>query len=158
MDWISEHPDLLSSIIARSSGAIGELLVARKLKEMGYKARPARINARQCDLLVTSPNGYEFAIEVKTVTGKGSPYLVRQCPDETKSSIWVFVHANREQGEFPKENNVTYRILTTKEAEALWHNRNPEPLSSAPDIKWKDLDAGKLGGDKYLDRWDKLPG
>ncbi|HUE79045.1 MAG TPA: nuclease-related domain-containing protein [Sphingomicrobium sp.] len=153
--WMYEHPELLKAVIARSSGAIGELWVARKLEERGYLVKPANINARQCDLCVISPQGREFSIEVKTVKAKGAPYLVRQCPDET-ASIWFFVHAPRNDCGLPKDEEVTYRILTSIEVAAVWRARNRVP-SSAPDIRWADLDAGSGGTELHRDRWDKLP-
>ncbi|HEY6815878.1 MAG TPA: hypothetical protein VI168_10100 [Croceibacterium sp.] len=157
MEWIHDHPELLRSIIARSSGAIGELLLVRQLEKRGYRARPASINARQCDLLVTSPAGREFSVEVKTVKGRGAPWLVRNCPDETASACWVFIHAPRADDGLPPEEGVSYRLLSTRHAAQIWREKFEGRPNKAPDITWKDLGAMPGGADPHLDRWDILP-
>ena len=157
MDWIHEHPDLLRSIIARSSGAIGELFLVRRLHERGYNARPASINARQCDLLVTSPMGREFSVEVKTVKGRGAPWLVRKCPDEAASAYWFFVHTPRADDGLPEDSALSYRILSTQDTARIWRNKFEGRPNKAPDITWNDLGAMRGGLDPHLDRWDILP-
>lgn len=149
LSWISEHPDLLVSILANSSGAIGELWTARRLRTFGYTVTSTNNNSRQRDLIATSPAGTTFGIEVKTVRGRGAPYLVRECPDPTASSVWVFVHAPREASSIPEDRNVCFFVLTTEEAADVWRQSNPRP-STAHDIKWRFLRA-------HADRWDKLP-
>ena len=37
-----QHPRLLEKILAKSTGAIGEVLVADRLNKLGYKVEPAR--------------------------------------------------------------------------------------------------------------------
>lgn len=149
LSWIGDHPELLINILANSSGAIGELWVARKLRGFGYNVVPTNNNSRQRDLIVTSPAGNTFAIEVKTVRGRGAPYLVRECPDPAESSVWVFVHAPRHPSGLPADDDVSFFVLTTEEAAAIWKQINSPP-SSAPDIKWRFLR-------EHSDRWDKLP-
>lgn len=149
LSWISDYPDLLVSILANSSGAIGELWTARKLRAFGYSVVPTNDNSRQRDLIVTSPVGTTFGIEVKTVRGRGAPYLVRECPDPAESLIWVFVHAPRHPSGLPNDDDVSFFVLTTTEAATIWNKINSPP-SSAPDIKWRFLR-------EHADRWDKLP-
>jgi hypothetical protein len=147
--WINDHPDLLKSILANSTGAIGELWTARRLRSFGYTVVPTNNNSRQRDLIVTSPTGKTFGIEVKTVRGRGAPYLVRECPDPTASSVWVFVHAPRDTSSIPDDDDVCFFVLSTEEAAGIWKQSNPRP-SPATDIKWKFLR-------EHLNRWDKLP-
>lgn len=149
LQWIIEHPELLKSILANSSGAIGELWTARRLQSKGYSVRPTNNNSRQRDLVVTSPMGRIFHLEVKTVRTKGSPFLVRQCPDPAASAFWIFVHAPRSPFGLPRDEDVTYFVLTCEEAAKVWRTVNQTP-SSAPDIRWAHLRT-------HIDRWDKLP-
>jgi len=157
MDWIYRHPRLLESILARSSGAIGELMVAEELANMGYRAGPASINARQCDIRVISPRGTEFSIEVKTVKVRGAPYLVRQCPEPSVSSFWVFVHAPRAHDEFPDPRQMAFRVVKTQETARIWQNKFEGKEPKAADITWRDLQALKGQPDPWFDRWDQLP-
>lgn len=157
MEWIYDHPEILRSIIARSSGAIGELFVAQKVEQWGYRVRPASINARQCDLIATSPNGREFGIEVKTVKGSGAPWLVRNCPDESASLCWVFVYAPRTDDGLPNEDDIRYRIIKTQDVAKIWRSKFDGKPNKAPDITWRDLGANAGGPEPYLNQWENLP-
>lgn len=149
--WVLQYPDVLRSILAYSSSAIGELWTARQLANNGYRVIPTNNNSRQRDLKVTAPSGREFHIEVKTVRGKGSPFLVNRCPDPERSAFWVLVHAPREPTGLPADADVSFFVLTCAEAAAMWAESNRMAVSaSAYDIKWRYL-AG------HLNRWDKLP-
>lgn len=151
LKWVLDHPDILRSILAYSSSAIGELLTARHLASQGYEVVPTNNNSRQRDLKVTAPSGHQFHIEVKTVRGKGSPFLVNRCPDPERSAYWVFVHAPREATGLPAEADVSFFVLTCAEAAAIWRDSNKAAIStSAYDIKWRYLAD-------HLERWDKLP-
>lgn len=149
--WVLDHPDILRGILAYSSGAIGELRTARHLAQNGYTVIPTNNNSRQRDLVVTAPSGRQFHLEVKTVRGKGSPFLVNRCPDPERSAYWVFVHAPREATGLPADADVSYFVLTCAEAAAMWADSNRKAVSaSAYDIKWRYLAD-------HRDRWDKLP-
>jgi hypothetical protein len=151
LNWVLDHPDILRGILAYSSSAIGELWTARHLASQGYEVVPTNNNSRQRDLKVTAPSGQQFHIEVKTVRGKGSPFLVNRCPDPNRSAYWVLVHAPREPTSLPADSDVSFFVLTCAEAAAMWHESNKTAVSSAAyDIKWRYLAD-------HLDRWDKLP-
>jgi hypothetical protein len=57
VELAKRHGVLLERILAKSTGAIGEILVADALAALGYQVQPTNNNARQSDLLVTSPKG-----------------------------------------------------------------------------------------------------
>jgi hypothetical protein len=101
LKWVLDHPDILRGILAYSSSAIGELWTARQLAQHGYKVVPTNNNSRQRDLAVTAPSGQQFHLEVKTVRGKGSPFLVNRRPDPERSAYWVLVHAPRSRPACP---------------------------------------------------------
>ncbi|HEX6073064.1 MAG TPA: nuclease-related domain-containing protein [Sphingomicrobium sp.] len=147
--WISDHIDLLQNILANSSGAIGELWTARHLRRHGYEVRPTNNNSRQRDLIVTAPTGSTFCIEVKTVRGKGTPFLVRECPDPSASEFWIFVHAPRDPCSLPNDDEVSFFVVSAEEAASLWRQSNQRE-STAYDIKWRYLRD-------HAGRWDKLP-
>jgi hypothetical protein len=151
LQWVLEYPDVLRSILAYSSSAIGELWTARHLAQNGYRVIPTNNNSRQRDLVVTAPSGRQFHMEVKTVRSKHSPFLVNRCPDPERSAYWVFVHAPREPTGLPADSDVSFFVLTCAEAAAMWHESNKTAVSSsAYDIKRRYLAD-------HLDRWDKLP-
>lgn len=151
LDWVLNHPDILRGILAYSSSAIGELWTARHLTKNGYTVVPTKNNSRQRDLRVTTPSGQQFHMEVKTVRGKGAPFLVNRCPDPERSAYWVFVHAPREPTALPVDAEVSFFVLTCEEAAAIWPQSNHTAISaSAYDVKWRYLAD-------HLNRWDELP-
>jgi hypothetical protein len=149
LGWIADHQDVLRRILSRSTGPLGELLVARKLEEeKGYKVGPARINAPQADLQVRTPSGAEFTVEVKTVSEKNVCWQVGSCPDKSFSQFWIFVFAPRESSGLPHEEHVRYFVLTASEAAELW--LRPEQTHKRPDIRWQHVRD-------HENAWDKLP-
>lgn len=60
-----ENPDLRDRILKKSTGVIGEFLVEHKIASRGYAVTQASNNRRQSDLVVKSPNGESFSVEVK---------------------------------------------------------------------------------------------
>src|SRR4051794_37840520 len=79
--------------LENSRGELGELLVTDALRARGYRVEPTKTNARQSDLLVTSPGGTVFSVEVKCGRSKRPTWWVRQCPDPSASAIWCLVAA-----------------------------------------------------------------
>jgi hypothetical protein len=151
LKWLLDFPVVLRSILAYSSSAIGELWTARHLSGHGYSVVPTNNNSRQRDLLVQTPSGLQFHIEVKCVRGKGNPFLVNRCPDPQRSAYWVLVHAPRDPTGLPSDSEVTYFVLTCEEAAAIWRDSNKAALAdTAYDIKWRYLR-------EHIGRWDKLP-
>ncbi len=146
------HPKLLESILAKSTGAIGEVLVAEKLFALGYQVKPTNNNARQCDLIVTSPFGVEFGIEVKTDRQKRPTWFVRTRPDPKASAIWVLLSAPREPTALPNPNEVEMFVLTVDEIVKLWdaskwNQNNPHN----GDIRRRQVPDSSCGA------WSKLP-
>lgn len=52
-------------MLAKSSGPIGELLIAEELVKIGYKVQHKNNNSKQLDLIAISPKGISFSIELK---------------------------------------------------------------------------------------------
>lgn len=115
-----KHRKLLERILAKSTGAIGEILVADKLTELGYRVEPTNNNAEQHDLTAISPDGWSIGIEVKTSRDKRPTWFVSQCPDPAHSQIWCLVSAPREATGLPKPDDVEIYVLTTEEAALIW--------------------------------------
>lgn len=146
------HPKLLESILAKSTGAIGEVLVANQLIELGYKVEPTNNNTRQCDLVAQSPCGTTFGIEVKTDRQKRPTWFVRTRPDIEASIIWVLISAPRKPTELPDPGAVEMYVLTVQEVQELWdtsdwNKRNP---TNGDIRRWQVPDIA-------LDSWNKLP-
>ncbi|MGC3938741.1 hypothetical protein ACOTTU_13130 [Roseobacter sp. EG26] len=147
-----QHPRLLEKILAKSTGAIGEVLVADRLDELGYKVEPTNNNARQCDLMACSPGGASFSIEVKTDRQKRPTWFVRTRPDEEASEFWVFISAPRKPTELPDPIAVEMYVLSVEEVQELWdasdwNKRNP---TNGDIRRWQIPDDA-------LNSWTKLP-
>jgi hypothetical protein len=147
-----KHPDLVARLLTKSTGAIGEILVADHLVELGYTVAPTNNNACQSDLWVQSPAGNEFSVEVKCDRQRRPTWFVRARPCLDASSIWVLVSAPREPTAFPDPDDVEMFVLTVKEARALWDKsewnaRNPED---------GDLRRWQIPDDAF-NAWRKLP-
>ncbi len=146
-----KHRTLLERILAKSTGAIGEILVADKLTELGYRVEPTNNNAEQHDLTAISIDGRTIGIEVKTSRDKRPTWFVGKCPDPAHSKIWCFVSAPREATGLPKPDDVEIYVLTTEEAALIWsasdyNKANPK----AADIRRHQIP------DDTRDAWRKL--
>ena len=146
------HPELLRNILVKSTGAIGEILVAEKLNELGYRVEPTNNNARQRDLIATSPNGVRFGVEVKTGATKRPTWWVRLRPDADLSAIWVMIAAPRKMTELPDPDKVEMFVFSTEEIQTIWdaseyNGKNPGN---------GDIRRWQLPEDS-IDAWDKLP-
>ncbi len=147
-----EHPGLLVRILVKSSGAIGEILVADRLTSFGYVVEPTNNNARQHDLTARRPDGEPFRVEVKTVRVRGAHWFVRRRPDPGASAVWVMVSAPRLPEELPPPNGVEMFVITAEEARQLWdanpwNQRHPEN---------GDLRRTHMPADA-CEAWHKLP-
>ena len=147
-----QHPFLLEKILAKSTGAIGEVLVADRLIELGYKVEPTNNNARQCDLIAHRPNGTTFGVEVKADRQKRPTWFVRTRPELDISAIWVLISAPREPTKLPDPDLVEMYVLTSHEIRDLWdasewNKRNP---SNGDIRRWQIPDDA-------LNAWAKLP-
>ncbi|WP_425409625.1 nuclease-related domain-containing protein [Hyphococcus sp.] len=146
------HPKLLESILIKSTGAIGEVLVAEKLASLGYAVEPTNNNARQRDLLVISSNGNRFCVEVKADRSKRPTWFVRTRPDLSCSDFWVFVSAPRDPTDFPSPAQIEMFVLTTQEAQKLWDKSewNQKHPDKGDIRRWQIPDQSR-------DAWEKLP-
>jgi len=148
----AEHPELLKRILAKSSGAIGEILVADKLTALGYTVTPTNNNTRQSDLLVRSPHGVLFSVEVKTDRQRRPTWFVRHRPDPEVSAVWVLLSAPREAYSLPDPGQVEMFVLTVNEIVTLWdgsewNRKNPQ---NGDIRRWQVPDNAR-------DAWHKLP-
>ena len=82
-----ENADLRDRILAKSTGVIGEFLVERKIASLGYAVKRASNNRRQSDLVVTSPGGATFSVEVKVDRSRRPTWFVRKRPDPGASAF-----------------------------------------------------------------------
>jgi len=146
------HPELLTAILAKSTGALGEVLVAEALRERGFRVRPVNNNSFQYDLEVTSPAGVTFGVEVKADRARRPTWFVRTRPSIDASQFWFFVSAPREPDQLPDPALVEMFILTSMETRIIWDNsdwnkRNP---TNGDVRRWQIPDDA-------LNAWHKLP-
>ena len=143
---VLENADLRGRILAKSTGVIGEFLVERKITSLGYEVTRAANNCRQSDLVVKSPGGTPFSVEVKVDRSRRPTWFVRKRPDLDASAFWIF------GASILDPSAVEYFVLTVDETRTLWarsdwNKRNP----TAGDIRrWQIPDDA-------LDAWHKLP-
>ena len=109
-----ENPDLRDRILKKSTGVIGEFLVERKISSLGYGVTRASNNRRQSDLVVTSPNGESFIVEVKVARDSRPTWFVPNRPDPTASAYWIL------GASILNPSAVEYFVLTVDEARTLW--------------------------------------
>ena len=146
------NPALLARVLAKSTSAIGEILVADALAQRGYDVRPTNDNRRQIDLLARRPKGKWFGVEVKTDRARRPTWFVRTCPDKDASTIWVFVSAPRAPTSMPEPADVQFFVLTVEETIDIWESsdwnrRNP---TNGDVRRWQITDDA-------LNAWHKLP-
>ena len=140
------NPDLRNRILKQSTGVIGEFLVERKIASLGYAVKRASNNRRQSDLVVKSPNGESFSVEVKVDRSRRPTWFVPKRPDPAASAYWIF------GASILDPSAVEYFVLTVDEARTLWdqsdyNKRNPEN---------GDLRRGQIPDDA-LEAWHKFP-
>lgn len=148
----TKHGAILERLLAKSSGGLGEILVADALTDRGYSVRPTNNNARQSDLLVTSRSGVTFSVEVKTGKDRRPTWWVRTCPDPSASAIWCLVSAPREATALPEHSDVEVFVLTSQEARAIWlaNEWNQKHPDNGDIRRWQVPDDA-------LGAWHKLP-
>ena len=151
-ELVSRHPKLFERILAKSTGALGEIIVADRLVQMGYQVAPTDNNARQSDLIATSPSGIKFSIEVKADRARRPTWFVRTRPIVELSSIWVFLSAPRNPSELPDPDSVEMYVLTALETQALWDSSdwNKGNPTNGDMRRWQVPDDA-------LHAWHKLP-
>lgn len=141
-----ENPDLRNRILEKSTGVIGEFLVERKIASLGYAVTQASNNRRQSDLVVKSPGGETFSVEVKVARSPRPTWFVPRRPDPTASGYWIL------GASILDPSTVEYFVLTVDEARTLWdesdyNKRKPENA---------DLRRGQIPDDA-LEAWHKFP-
>lgn len=152
-DLVKRHPDLFERILAKSTGALGEILVADQLARLGFDVKPTNNNSKQSDLLVAGPDGFKFSVEVKTDRSRRPTWFVRTRPDSNASAYWVFVSAPRAPQELPRTEDVQMFVLTTLETQQLWDSSkwNKANPTNGDIRRWQIPDDA-------LDAWGKLSG
>lgn len=144
--WALENPDLRARILKQSTGVIGEFLVECKIASLGYTVRRASNNHRQSDLIVKSPNGESFSVEVKVDRSRRPTWFVPKRPDPAASAYWILGTSILDP------SNVEYFVLTVEEARTLWdqsdwNKRNP---TNGDLRRWQIPDDA-------LEAWHKFP-
>jgi hypothetical protein len=124
VELAKRHGALLERILARSTGAIGEILFADALAALVYQVRPTNNKARQSDLLVTFPEGASFSVEVKSDRSKRPTWFVRECPNPAVSDFWCFVSAPRSATALPDLACAEIFVLTAAEVCAVGMSQN----------------------------------
>lgn len=152
VELVARHPELFERILAKSTGALGEIMVADQLAMMGYEVQPTNNNDRQSDLIAKSPQGTEFGVEVKADRAKRPTWFVSTRPAIELSLIWVFVSAPRLAIELPAADRVEMFVLTGEETQALWDSSvwNQQNPTRGDMRRWQIPDDA-------LNAWHKLP-
>ena len=140
-----ENPDLRDRILQKSTGVIGEFL-ERKISSLGYEVTRASNNRRQSDLVVKSPGGEDFSVEVKVDRSRRPTWFVRKRPDPAASAYWIF------GASILDPSAVEYFVLTVDEVltlwdESDWNKRNP---TNGDLRRWQIPDDA-------LEAWHKFP-
>ena len=148
----TKHTALLERLLAKSTGALGEILVADALIARGHSVQPTNNNARQSDLLVTSPSGTAFSIEVKAGRERRPTWFVHTCPDPDASAIWCLVSAPREATALPDPADAEIYVLTAEEARTIWQSSDYNQRND----KGCDIRRWQVPDDA-LEAWHKLP-
>ena len=141
-----ENPDLRDRILAKSTGVIGEFLVERKIASLGYTVTRASNNRRQSDLVVKSPGGAAFSVEVKVDRSRRPTWFVRKRPDPAVSAFWIL------GASILDPLAVEYFVLTVGEARTLWDHSDwnkQHPTNG-------DLRRWQIPNDA-LEAWHKFP-
>lgn len=152
-DIVNQHSNMIRSILIKSTGAIGEIIVAQKLSEFGYEVNLLNNNSKERDLHVRAPNGKEFYVEVKCGRQVKPTWWVGRRPQvEHGSEIWCLVAAPRQPDSLPNPADIKICVLTAKEA-ANCSDASPyiDKHTKGGDIRWKHAV-------EHLDAWHKLPG
>lgn len=118
----------------------GQHRVAAELCSRGYLPALLPERAQAADLLVLSPAGDGFALEVKANRRRNGWWCNR--PDDRASPLWVFVELERR----PR-----FYVLTREEVQAECDEYQSQKERGAQGFNATQLD-------KHLERWDKLPG
>ena len=143
---VLEVPDLRKRILEKSTGVIGEFLVSQKIASLGYTVKPASTNRPQSDLLVMSPAGVEFSVEVKSDRSARPTWFARKRPDPKASKFWVLGALILDPAK------TEYFVLTVDEAQAIWdgseyNRKNPENCDLR---RWQIPDEAR-------EAWHKFP-
>jgi hypothetical protein len=124
-----------------------QFFVAAELSRRGYVVALTLGNAPRTDLMVTSPSGSCFRVEVKGQATKSFWLVRRHAVDEDHFYILVFV---------PKAGSPDFFVLTCEEVQTL---REEYAQKSTARGRYHDDCGGFNWTTPHLhrDRWDKLP-
>jgi len=129
----------------------GQFYVAAELCKREFLVSFTLGNAKETDLMVKSPKGRAFRVEVKTLrTESFWRYSQR---DASEDLFYIFVILNKIKQK-PK-----FRILTSKEARSEWDKYYEQYKHKKPSAKCTDygLGASYPSIRKYGANWRKLP-
>lgn len=130
-------------------GKAAEFFVAGELSRRGYAVAMPPGNMACTDLLVESPSGNIFGVEIKNLRGPNC-WLIKDSPvEDSRYYVLVFL---------PKDKPVEYFILQPAEMkqekadywQKCWERGVRERTTLYECINW-------LQAKPYKDRWDVLP-
>lgn len=120
----------------------GQHSVAAELCARGYIPTVLPERTHMCDLLVLSPAGESFAVEVKANRERNSWFCKRPA-DDAAADTWVFVELHPQR---------RFYVLTKGEVQQECDTYQREKPRNAGDEGFK---ASQL--DRHADKWEKLP-
>jgi hypothetical protein len=127
----------------------GQFYVAAELSKRDFLVSLTLGNARETDLMVKSPNGVDFRVEVKTQRKRN---FWRYSEKQVKENLFhVFVYLN-EIGQNPD-----FHILTSQEAMSEWNEYYCTHLKDGRKRTDYGLGTNPASIDKYKNKWEKLP-
>lgn len=125
----------------------GQFYVAAELTRKGYIVTFTLGNVPTTDLLVKSPEGKTFGVEVKSAKTKSICQLKEPpVPDNPEDLFWIFVS-------LLGDAQPVYCIIRSDEVLRLWHEYNDK---FPADDKFQGIQWSTLR--EYQDQWDALPG
>ena len=103
----------------------------------------------QVDIMVRSPTGKHFGIEVKTMR-QPNWWQISKRPDGRSSRLWIFITLN--QKDTPDASAIKHYLRTTEEVQELWdqeeYNKRENAIRCG--IRHRAIKRG-------LEQWGKLP-
>lgn len=128
----------------------GQFYVAAELTRRGYSVTLTLGNARRTDLVVISPNGTMFKVEVKALSNKN--FWIISPPPDADDHFYVLVYLPKDEAAPPQ-----FFVMTCRETQQL--RKAYEAKTKARGSKYSDDFAGFNWRDPfaYAGRWESLP-
>jgi hypothetical protein len=140
---------------------------AGELTRRGYLVTITHGNARFVDLLVQSPSGESFSIDVKGMSARnwipvGKPYEENGSYHSGQYYILVYSIQNQKNSEFPRYFIMSLREMCEEimkgEEEFAQANREKLKKSEAKLNGWTKKGIAFKQAERYENRWNILPG